>query len=76
MTELKEIIEEWATKYKPMQHTPGTTGKNKRFFLFDNIVSIPSFMSKLPDVKSPCVGYEFAQDGTIRGGLDKPVHVI
>lgn len=76
MTELKEIIEEWATKYKPMLHTPGETGKNKRFFLFDNIVAIPSFMSKLPDVKSPCVGYEFAQDGTIRGGMDKPVHVI
>ena len=34
MTELKEIIEEWATKYKPMLHTPGETGKNKRFFLF------------------------------------------
>ena len=76
MTELKEIIEEWATKYKPMLHTPGETGKNKRFFLFDNIVAIPSFMSKLPDVKSPCVGYEFAQDGTIKGGMDKPVHVI
>jgi hypothetical protein len=26
MTELKEIIEEWATKYKPMQHTIETTG--------------------------------------------------
>ena len=76
MTELKEIIEEWATKYKPMLHTPGETGNNKRFFLFDNIVAIPSFMSKLPDVKSPCVGYEFAQDGTIKGGMDKPVHVI
>lgn len=70
MTELKEIIEEWATKYKPMLHTPGETGKNKRFFLFDNIVAIPSFMSKLPDVKSPCVGYEFAQDGTIKGGME------
>lgn len=76
MTDFKEIIEEWATKYKPMQHTPGESGKNKRFFLFDNIVSIPSFMAKLPDLKSPCVGYEFAQEGTIKGGLDKPVHVV
>lgn len=76
MTDFRAIIEEWATIYKPMQHTPGKTGRNKRFFLFDDIVSIPSFLSRLPDIKSPCVGYEIAQEGTIRGGHIRPCHVI
>lgn len=76
MKNFKDTLEEWATIYKPMQHTPGETGKNKRFFLFDNIVTIPSFMSKMPAVKSPCVGYEFTQEGTIKGGKIMPVHVV
>lgn len=76
MKNFKELIEEWASKYKPMLHTPGETGKNKRVFLFDNITSIPSFMAKLPDTKSPCVGYEYPAEGNIKGGKDMPEHVI
>lgn len=76
MIDFKDVIEEWAIKYKPMQHTPGKTGKNKRFFLFDNIVSIPNIISGLPKTKSPCVGYELSQEGSIKGGKIKPTHVI
>mgnify|MGYP003397791800 CR=1 len=76
MKDFKDIIEEWAIKYKPMQHTPGKTGKNKRFYLFDNIVSIPNIVSNLPNMKSPCVGYEFSQEGRIKGGKIMPTHII
>lgn len=76
MKDFKDVIEKWATIYKPMQHTPGKTGRNKRFFLFENIVSIPNFMNTVPNGASPCVGYEFSQEGRIKGGLIMPTHVI
>lgn len=76
MKNFREIIEEWASKYKPMLHTPGDAGVNKRVFLFESITSIPSFMSKLPATKSPCVGYEYPAEGSIKGGKDRPEHAI
>lgn len=74
--DFSKIVEEWAVKYKPMQHTPGKIGKNQRFFLFDSIMAVPSFMSKFTRVESPCVGYEFQQEGTIKGGKIIPRHVV
>lgn len=76
MKDFKDVIEKWATLYKPMQHTPGKTGRNKRFYLFDNIVSIPNIVAKLPSMQSPCVGYEFSQEGRIKGGKIMPTHTV
>lgn len=76
MKDFRKIVEEWASSYKPMQHTPGKTGKNQRFFLFDSIVAISSFASKFVKVQSPCVGYEFQAEGMIRGGKIRPRHVV
>lgn len=76
MKRFDKIVEEWATIYKPMQHTPGDTGKNRRFFLFDSIVSIPQFSGKLDSTKSPCIGFEFHKQGNIVGGKAMPVYTI
>lgn len=74
--DFSKIVEEWAIKYKPMQHTPGKTGKNQRFFLFDSIVAMPQFMAKFTKTESPCVGYEFQQEGSIKRGKILPRHVV
>lgn len=71
-----KIVEEWATVYRPMQHTPGKTESNRRFFLFDSIVSIPQFTAKLPKTKSPCVGFEFPVQGTIMEGKIRPSYCV
>lgn len=74
--DFSKIVEEWAVKYKPMQHTPGKTGKNQRFFLFDSIVAMAQFMAKFTKTESPCVGYEFQQEGSIKSGKILPRHVV
>lgn len=74
--DFSKIVEEWAVKYKPMQHTPGKTGKNQRFFLFDSIVAMPQFMAKFTKTESPCVGYEFQQEGSVKSGKILPRHVV
>ena len=76
MKKFEEIIEEWAIKYKPMQHVPGETSKNRRFFLFDSIVSTAQLTSYLPNAKSPCVAYEFHPQGNIKGGIIRPYYNI
>lgn len=76
MERFSKVVEHWATIYKPMQHTPEKTGRNRRFFLFDSIVSIPQFMSKIEVTKSPCVGFEFHREGNISGGKAMPVYTI
>ena len=37
MKDFSRIVEEWAMKYKPMQHEPGETSRNQRFFLISDI---------------------------------------
>jgi len=76
MKRFDKIVEEWATLYKPIQHTPGESGENKRFFLFDSIVSVPQFIAKIDITKSPCVGFEFHKQGNIVGGKVQPVYTI
>ena len=76
MKQFERILEEWAMKYKPMQHVPGETSTNKRLFFFDSIVAIPDFMTKVNSTKSPCMGYEFPLIGEIKGGKVLPIYTI
>lgn len=76
MKKFGEIIEEWAEKYKPMQHVPGETSKNKRFFLIDSIVSLPDFMKSITSTNSPCVAYEFHIKASITGGMIRPTYTV
>lgn len=76
MKKFEDILESWAMKYKPMKHIPGETSTNKRLFLFDSIVSIPDFMTRIGSNLSPCLGYEFPMRGSIKGGKVLPVYTI
>ena len=76
MNPFETALEEFAMKYRPMQHVPGKTSKNKRLFYFDSIVAIPDFMTRIKSTQSPCMGYEFPLTGEIKGGKILPVYTI
>ena len=76
MKDFSKIIEEWAIKYKPMQHEPGANSRNQRFFLVADIMEIPEFMGKIPSSKTPCVFYEFMWNGRIEGGKVFPSYTV
>lgn len=76
MKDFSRIVEEWAMKYKPMQHEPGETSRNQRFFLIADIMQAPEFMSKISKTKSPCVLYEYMWEGEIKGGKITPDYTI
>lgn len=63
-------------KYRPMQHIPGESSPNQRFFLISDIMEIPEFMGKIPQTKTPCVFYEFMWSGRIQGGKVSPTYTI
>lgn len=62
------IVEEWATKYKPMLHDGSANSKNKRYFGLGSITSIPDFVKTLPANLSPAVGCVTHLDGDIKSG--------
>lgn len=76
MKDFSKIVEEWAMRYKPMQHEPGDGSKNQRFFLISDIMEIPEFMGKIPQTKTPCVFYEFMWSGRIQGGKVLPTYSV
>lgn len=76
MKDFSKIVEEWAMKYKPMQHVPGENSSNQRFFLISDIMEIPEFMGKIPQTKTPCVFYEFMWSGRIQGGKITPTYTV
>lgn len=76
MKNFEDIVAEWAMKYKPMQHIPGVSSNNRRFFLVDSIMQLPQFMAEANVTKSPCVAYEFQQDGNIYRGMIYYTHFI
>lgn len=76
MKDFSKIVEEWAMKYKPMQHVPGENSSNQRFFLISDIMEIPEFMGKIPQIKTPCVFYEFMWSGRIQGGKVTPTYTV
>ena len=71
-----EVLEEWACKYKPMSHIPGETSVNKRFFLVDSILNIPQIVTGMNATKSPCLAYEFHQEGNFSGDQFFPTYVV
>lgn len=76
MKDFSKIVEEWAMKYRPMQHIPGESSTNQRFFLIPDIMQAPEFMSKIPSTKTPCVMYEYMWDGDIVGGKVIPRYTV
>lgn len=66
------FTEEWATIYKPMLHTPGPDGLNRRFYICDSYMTMTSFMEHMDVDCTPCVIVESQQEGNVQGGIDYP----
>lgn len=71
-----QFVEEWAEKYKPMQHVSGEASKNCRFFYVDNYLSMADFMSSIPKTESPCVVMESNVEGVLNGGKDTAEYTL
>ena len=72
MFRLDEVLERWATIYKPMQHNPSAAAKveDKAFFLTDRLADENEFTRNFAKLKKPCVLY----CSTIDAQLSKDNH--
>ena len=71
-----KVIEEWCMKYKPILHVPGERSTNKRFFLVENIVNVPQLAANTNMQRSPCVAFEFHQEGEVEDSLITKAYTI
>lgn len=76
MFRFDHFIEDWAIRYKAMQHLPGPNSKNQRFFLTDSFYGLSEFMRNIKYSQSPCVIMESDQEGRIHGGIDHPHYTL
>jgi hypothetical protein len=70
------IVEEWARKYKPMQHDNSANSKNKRYFGLGSVSSIPDFVNTLPKNASPAVGCVTHLEGNLQGKFLYPNYKV
>lgn len=65
----REIVEEWATRYKPVSHKPESTDPaHHRFFEMDGIDDLTDLLSASPFVGSPLVMCDTSTSGSKRNG--------
>lgn len=60
---LYDFIEQWATRYRPIQHTPEPEGRNRRFFLTTGFMGLADFMRESDIDRSPSIIMETNIDG-------------
>lgn len=63
MIRFDKIVEEWASKYKPMQHD--VVSDNRRFFRMNSVQTVDEMMRSMGNLKSPLVGIEVYLEGSI-----------
>lgn len=76
MANFFQFVEHWATIYKPMQHVPGETSRNKRFFMTNDYLSMVDFAKRLPVNETPSVVMENNMEGQLDDVVDNPEYVI
>ena len=76
MFRFDKFVEQWAMKYKPMQHVPGPFSKNERFFLTDTYMGMVDFVTTLQPESSPCVVMESDQEGCMTDRYDSPRYTL
>lgn len=74
--EFDDFVEHWAEIYRPMQHLPGKTSKNKRFFLTDTFMGMVDFMTAIRPEQSPCVIMESNIEGELSELYDTPEYTL
>ena len=66
---IDNLIEQWATVYKPISHDPCKGSKQRRFFRFDSLEKALDITSQFTGFKSPVSGIVTQFDGVSRGKL-------
>jgi hypothetical protein len=66
---IDNLIEHWATIYKPIQHDPRKGAKARRFFRFNSLPESQDIGTKFNTAKTPLCGIVTQFDGVSRGKL-------
>lgn len=66
---IDNLIEQWATNYKPISHDPMRGSKQKRFFRFDSLEKAIDVTSQFNSFKTPASGIVTQFDGMSKGKL-------
>ena len=66
---IDNLIEQWATIYKPILHDPKKGSKQRRFFRFDSLDKAIDVTSSFTGFKTPVCGVVTQFDGMSRGKL-------
>ncbi|MBR1377963.1 MAG: hypothetical protein IJ557_02410 [Bacteroidaceae bacterium] len=66
---IDNLIEQWATQYRPIAHIPQKGSKQRRFFRFDSLDKAIDMTSQFAAMKGPVAGIVTQFDGMSRGNL-------
>lgn len=66
---IDNLIERWASVYKPISHDPTRGSKQRRFFRFDSLEKAIDVTSSFAGVKTPVAGIVTQFDGVSHGKL-------
>ena len=73
MINFVDFVEQWAIKYKPMQHNPAETSDRKRFLTYEGrIEDMVQMLVENRTAESPIVVACTDQEGDINGAYDNP----
>lgn len=65
MFRLDNILEAWATAYKPLSHNPDDGKKHRSFYRIDTINGNNEFVQNYNIAPSPCMAYSTLVDGSL-----------
>ena len=71
MFRFDQLLEEWATRYKPLSHDPAADAKQKAFYRIDTINNNNEFVQSYNIAHSPCMAYSTLIDASLARGNGK-----
>nr|DAZ81153.1 MAG TPA: hypothetical protein [Caudoviricetes sp.] len=57
MQRFDNLLEKWATNFKPISHNPEGGAAGKRFFRIDGPEQLESILTSIVNIKTPIMGY-------------------
>lgn len=72
---LDNILEDWASLYKPLSHSKGKNSKDRRFFRVKNVTTDNEWLRNVNTIKSPCMLFSVLIDAQANG-MDKKVNYL
>lgn len=71
MFRLDNLLEQWAVRYKPLNHDPMADAKRKAFYRIDTINNNNEFVQSHNIAHSPCMAYSTLIDASLARGNSK-----